>query len=219
LEILIIMNTNTEFLIEELLPTEANIITESSPDGKNTYLSGIFMQAEVKNRNGRLYPITEISEAVKAASTAIKERNGIMGELDHPESLSINLDRVSHIITEIKMNGSNAIGKARIINTPMGNIARELIGAGVGLGVSSRGAGQVNEDGGVSGYQLVTVDIVAQPSAPNAYPQAVYESLHMAKRGSQILELAEAVRHDNSAQKYFKKEILNWLKTEVFAKR
>ena len=209
----------SELLIEELLPTEANIITESTPDGKSTYLSGIFMQADIKNRNGRLYPSKEITEAVKIASTIIKERNGIMGELDHPQSLSINLDRVSHIITEMKMNGSNAYGKAKLINTPMGNIAKELVDAGVGLGVSSRGAGQVNEDASVSGFQFVTVDIVAQPSAPNAYPTAVYESIQHARNGHNILDLAEAVRHDPSAQAYLKKEILQWLKTGLFVKR
>lgn len=142
-----------------------------------------------------------------------------MGELDHPQTLSINLDRVSHVITEMDMNGSNAIGKARMLNTPMGNIARELINSGVALGVSSRGAGQVNEDGGVSGFQFVTVDIVAQPSAPNAYPQTVYESLELAKNGHNILDLAEAVRHDPSAQKYLKEEILSWLSKGLFAKR
>lgn len=210
---------NMELLTEELLPAEANIITESTQDGKNTFLSGIFMQAGIKNRNGRMYPPNEISEAVKIAMSTIKERNGIMGELDHPESLTINLDRVSHVITEMSMSGSNAMGKARVLGTPMGNIARELINAGVGLGVSSRGAGQVNEDGGVSGFQFVTVDIVAQPSAPNAYPQTVYESLQHIKSGEKILDLAEAVRHDESAQKYLKKEIMNWLKTGLFAKK
>ena len=208
----------TELLIEELLPTEANIITETAQDGKNTWLSGIFMQADIKNRNGRVYPTTEIAEAVKAASGVIKDRNGIMGELDHPQTLQINLDRVSHVITEMSMNGSNAVGKARLLNTPMGNIARELVGAGVGLGVSSRGAGQVNEGGGVSGFQFVTVDIVAQPSAPNAYPNTVYESLEMAKNGHNILDLAEAVRNDKEAQKYLKKEIMTWLSTGLFAK-
>lgn len=209
----------TKLLVEELLPGEANILTETTQDGKNTFLSGIFMQADIKNRNGRLYPTTEISEAVKVAMNTIKERNGIMGELDHPESLTINLDRVSHIITEMSMNGSNAVGKARLINTPMGNVAKEIINAGVGLGVSSRGAGQVNEDGGVSGFQFVTVDIVAQPSAPNAYPSTVYESLQHARSGEKILDLAEAVRHDDAAQKYLKKEILAWISTGLFAKK
>lgn len=209
----------TELLIEELTPTEAKVIAESSQDGKSAYLSGIFMQADIKNRNGRVYPSTEISEAVKIAQATIKERNGIMGELDHPQTLSINLDRVSHVITEMKMEGSNAVGKAKMLNTPMGNIARELINSGVALGVSSRGAGQVNESGGVSGFQFVTVDIVAQPSAPNAYPQTVYESLEHARNGHNILDLAEAVKHDDAAQKYLKEEILKWLSTGLFAKR
>jgi hypothetical protein len=209
----------TELLVEELLPAEANIITESTQDGKNTYLSGIFMQADIKNRNGRVYPSTEITEAVKIAQTTIKERNGIMGELDHPQTLNINLDRVSHVITEMSMSGSNAIGKAKLLNTPMGNIARELVGAGVGLGVSSRGAGQVNESGGVTGFQFVTVDIVAQPSAPNAYPQTIQESLELAKNGSHVVDLAEAIRHDDSAQKYFKKEIMKWLSEGMFTKK
>lgn len=209
----------TELLVEELLPTEANIITESSQDGKSTYLSGIFMQADIKNRNGRVYPSTEISEAVKIAQATIKERNGIMGELDHPQTLTINLDRVSHVITEMRMDGSNAYGKARLLSTPMGSIAKELVSAGVGLGVSSRGAGQVNESGGVTGFQFVTVDIVAQPSAPNAYPQTIQESLEIARNGHNIIDLAESVRHDPAAQKYFKKEILKWLSEGMFAKR
>lgn len=209
----------SQLLIEELTPHEANVIAESSQDGKNAFLSGIFMQAGVKNRNGRVYPVNEINEAVKIAKQVIKERNGIMGELDHPQTLSINLDRVSHVITELDMQSSNAVGKARMLNTPMGNIARELIGSGVALGVSSRGAGQVNEDGGVSGFQFVTVDIVAQPSAPNAYPQTVYESLEMARNGHNILDLAEAVKHDAAAQKYFKEEIMKWISTGLFKRK
>lgn len=208
-----------KLLIEELTSVEAGIVTESSGDGKNTWLSGIFMQADIKNRNGRLYPSTEIDEAVKIAKQTITERNGIMGELDHPQTLTINLDRVSHLITEMNMQGSNAVGKAKMLNTPMGNIARELVTSGVALGVSSRGAGTVNESGGVSGFQFVTVDIVAQPSAPNAYPQTVYESLQQAKNGSNILDLAEAVREDDRAQKFLKKEILTWLSNGLFAKR
>jgi len=101
----------------------------------------------------------------------------------------------------------------------MGNIARELANSGVALGVSSRGAGQVNEDGGVSGFNFVTVDIVAQPSAPNAYPSTVVESLDMAKNGHNIISLAEDMKNDEAAQKYFKKEIEKWLNTGLFAKK
>lgn len=211
--------SNIQLLIEELNPSECKLVTEGSDSGKDMWLSGIFMQADIKNRNGRLYPITEISAALKGAEQRIREQKGLLGELDHPQTLTINLDRVSHVITEMKMQGSNAMGKAKLINTPMGNIAKELVRSGVALGVSSRGAGTVNESGGVSGFQFVTVDIVAQPSAPNAYPSTVYESLLLAKNGKNILGIAEAVQHDAKAQKYLKEEVMKWLSTGLFAKK
>ncbi len=209
----------TQLLFEELTPSQAGLIRESSPDGKCTWLNGIFMQGGIKNRNGRLYPINEITAAVQSAQQKISETRGIFGELDHPQTLSINLDRISHVITELKVEGQNAIGKAKLLSTPMGNIAKVLADSGVALGVSSRGAGQVSEDGGVSGFNFVTVDIVAQPSAPNAFPTTVIESLEMAKNGHNILDLAESVKHDPAAQKYFKKEIEKWLNTGLFAKK
>ena len=212
--------SNSILLVEELLPAECNLIKESSQDGKSLWLSGIFMQADLKNRNGRNYPLSEIAEAVNGSKTRIQEGNGIMGELDHPQSLSINLDRVSHVITEMWMNGNNAYGKAKLIpNTPMGDIAIALVQAGVKLGVSSRGAGNVNESGGVTGFQFITVDIVAQPSAPHAYPGSVYESLQHTHNGQKVLTLAEQLQHDDAAQKYFKKEILAWLSTGLFQKQ
>ena len=202
-------------LIEELTPEECSLITEASSDGKDMWLSGIFMQASIKNRNGRLYPINELATAVKSAEQRIKEQNGLLGELDHPQTLTINLDRVSHVITGLKLEGNNVVGKAKLINTPMGNIAKELIKSGWLPGVSSRGAGSVNEGGGVSGFQFVTVDIVAQPSAPGALPSTVYESLGMSKNGKQIMDLAESVRHDPYAQKFFAKEIRKFLSEMV----
>lgn len=213
------MTTKTIILVEELLPSECRLIQESSQDGKTIWLNGIFMQSGIKNRNGRVYPLEEISAAVESARQRIKEQSGLMGELDHPQSLQINLDRVSHVITELWMDGANAYGKAKLLNTPMGNIAKELVKNGVKLGVSSRGAGNVNESGGVSGFQFVTVDIVAQPSAPNAYPTSVYESLQMAKNGHNIINLAEAIREDSAAQKYFKREILKWIDSLVSVKK
>jgi hypothetical protein len=210
---------HTQFLVEELSPTEANISESISPDGKNCWLSGVFMQAEIQNRNGRTYPLNEISNAVKNAQQRIKESNGIFGELDHPQSLQINLDRISHVITEMNMDGSNARGKAKLLETPMGLIAKELVKSQVRLGVSSRGAGSVLESGGVEGFQFVTVDIVAQPSAPGAVPDAVYESLMMSKHGRQALSLVEQVRQDPAAQKYFVKEITKFLEQGLFAKK
>lgn len=213
------MTQETIILVEELSPTEANIIEESSQDGKDTWLSGIFMQAEIKNRNGRVYPISEISNAVTNAQTRISESNGIFGELDHPQSLTINLDRISHVITEMRMDGNNAFGKAKLLDTPMGSIAKELVKSGVRLGVSSRGAGTVTESGGVDGFQFVTVDIVAQPSAPGAIPDTVYESLQNSIHGTQALSLAQQMQQDANAQKYFKREILKFLEEGIFAKK
>lgn len=207
-----------QLLFEELTPSQAGLIRESSSNGKNTWLNGIFMQASISNRNGRTYPINEIQNAVTTAQQRIKESNGIFGELDHPSNLSINLDRISHVITEIRMEGNNAIGKAKLLNTPMGIIAKELANSGVALGVSSRGAGDVNESGEVSKFSFVTIDLVACPSAPSAYPSAIVESLDQAKNGHNIIALAEAVKHDLDAQKYLKKEILNWINTGLFSK-
>lgn len=208
-----------KILIEELTSQQSGLISEASTDGKDCWLSGIYMMGGIANRNGRNYPVNEISMAVEGASSRIQETGGIFGELDHPTTLTINLDRISHVITEMRMDGQNAVGKAKLLSTPMGNIARELVRSGVSLGVSSRGAGAVNESGGVTGFQFVTVDIVAQPSAPSAYPAAVYESLQQATNGHNILTLAESVKHDPAAQKYLKKEIMSWLNTGLFAKK
>lgn len=209
------MATTPILLIEELIPDECKLITEASQDGKDMWLSGIFMQGSIKNRNGRLYPINELAQAVKSADQRIKEQNGLLGELDHPQTLTINLDRVSHVISGLKMEGHNVIGKAKLLGTPMGNIAKEIIKSGWLPGVSSRGAGTVNEDGGVTGFQFVTVDIVAQPSAPGALPSTVYESLGVCKNGQKVWDLAESVRHDAAAQKYFEKEIRKFLSEMV----
>lgn len=208
-----------QLLFEELSPAQAGLITESSTNGQDMWLNGIFMQGNIKNRNGRLYPINEIQSAVNLGMQKIKETNGIFGELDHPQTLSINLDRISHVITDLRIEGNNAIGKAKLLKTPMGNIARTLAESGVALGVSSRGAGQVNEDGGVTGFNFVTVDIVAQPSAQNAYPSTVVEGLETARNGHNILSLAESMQHDPAAQKYLKEEIMKWLETGLFAKK
>lgn len=207
-----------ELLVEELAPMEARVITESSTDGKSMWLNGICMQSSIKNRNGRNYPTSEVTEAVKAASARIVECKGIFGELDHPQSLNINSDRISHVITEMWMNGNDAYGKAKLLNTPMGLIAQELLGSGVKIGVSSRGAGNVNESGEVQGFQFITYDIVITPSAPNAYPGMMYESIEHAKNGHKILTLAETIQHDPAAQKYLKREIMKFLTDGLFQK-
>ena len=206
-----------QVLIESLGATEANIITETFKDKKDTYLQGIFMQAEQKNRNNRIYPLDEMVNAVSSMNEHIQQYGGLFGELDHPENrLSIAMDRISHVITELRMDGNNVIGKAKLLETPMGLIAKEIAKSGARYGVSSRGAGQVNESGIVSGFRLVTVDLVATPSAHGAMPNTIYESLQQHKKG-QILTLAEAVREDADAQKYFKKEMKKFI-SEIFNK-
>ena len=204
---------HTEMLIEELSPSTANVLSESSDDGKSLWLNGIFMQAEVQNRNKRVYPRSEIERAVNSLRTSIMENNGVMGELDHPQTIALNLDRVSHLITEVQMVGNNAIGKAKILNTPMGNIAKEIIKSGFRVGVSTRGTGNVNE-GIVEGYNCVTVDIVATPSAQGATPNSIYESLDC-KQGRKVETLAEAVRNDPAAQKFFVEEFRKWAKSTL----
>lgn len=201
----------SQMLIETYNPTECNIIQESANDGKNCYLSGIFMQAEAKNRNGRVYPLTEMKRAVDTAHQMIKETNGIFGELDHPQSLTINLDRISHVITDLRLEGNNVIGKAKIIDTPMGLIAKKLIESGVRLGVSSRGAGGVNEQGIVEGFNFITIDLVATPSAQLATPSAIYESLMNDASGYKAVTLAQQLKEDKTAQKYFASEIQKFI--------
>jgi hypothetical protein len=209
----------TQLLIEELTPSQAGLIVESTQDQQTYWLSGTFMQADIKNRNGRNYPMNEISRAVENGMKRIQETQGLLGELDHPNSLTINLDRVSHVITELRMEGNNAFGKAKLLNTPMGLIAKELVKSGISIGVSSRGAGQVNESGMVNMFEFITVDIVAHPSAPNAYPSTIVESLDMYKNGNNVVSLAEALKHDKTAQKYFEKEIKRWLSESLFLKK
>lgn len=194
-------------LSEHLSPVQA-CLTEMR-QGQHMYLRGIMMQAEIKNGNGRIYPISEIGKAVQEAQKRISEGFSICGELNHPDTLSINLDRVSHIITEVSMDGNNAVGKMKLLNTPCGNIAKALIEGGARIGVSSRGTGNVNESGAVSDFAFTTVDIVSTPSAPNAYPDAVMEALGSKK----VMSLAEAVVHDKKAQEYFKREILQLLRS------
>lgn len=194
--------TSKQLLIETVLPSQGNIITEAKKDGE-VYLSGIFMQAEIENRNGRVYSLAEMTSQVNNMRQQINDYGGVFGELDHPNTITINMDRISHAIKDIYMDGTNAIGKAQLLNTPMGLIAKELSRSGVRYGVSSRGAGIVGENGSVSGFTLATIDLVVTPSAQGAMPNTITEAIEDAK----LMTLAESLRHDKAAQKYFKVEI------------
>ena len=202
-------------LFEYLNPTDAKVrIFESEDtDGKKHLgMEGIFVQAEQRNQNGRVYPLEEIKKAVDEIDQRIRKGETVMGELDHPPELQINLDRVSHIIEDMWMDGNNGIGKLKLIQTPMGNIAEALLKAGAKLGVSSRGSGNVDDNGIVEGFECVTVDIVAQPSAPEAYPKPVYESLFNMRGGAVLHRTAAAVTHDKSAEKYLVKGIESFIR-------
>ena len=196
-----------QLLTEHLNPNQAALKEQKT--GNDMFLSGILMQSELRNGNGRVYGLQEITREVDKAAKRIAEGHFIMGELNHPDTLSINLANVSHCITEIKMVGNNAIGKMKLLNTPAGNIAKGIIEGGVRLGVSSRGAGGVNEQGMVEGFDFTTVDIVNQPSAPEAYPSVVMEALG----SKRIMTLAESVVHDPRAQASLQKEIFAFLES------
>lgn len=200
-------------LTERLSFEQAGLVVEAAGEGdqgKKLYMKGIFIQGGVRNLNERVYPVREIEKAVDNVNGIIKKGESVLGECDHPEELTINLDRVSHLITNMWMDGNMGMGKLQILPTPMGNIVRTLIESGVNLGVSSRGSGNVTERGEVSDFEIVTVDIVARPSAPNAYPKPVYEARN-SKRGSIVEDLARAVSHDPKAQKHLHKELLVWI--------
>ena len=195
------------YLKEHLTFDAARMVVEGV-EGKDLYMKGICIQGGVKNANERVYPVNEIEGAVKQLNEQIMTGHSVLGEVDHPDDLKINLDRVSHMITEMWMDGPNGFGKLKILPTPMGNLVRTMLESGVKLGVSSRGSGNVNESNGhVSDFEIVTVDVVAQPSAPNAYPKAIYEGLMNMRYGHKAFELARETGKDNKVQRYLKEEV------------
>jgi|TARA_Y100000389_G_scaffold150217_1_gene149755 hypothetical protein len=185
--------------------------TENETGGKDLYLKGICIQGGVRNANQRVYPVTEISRAVNTLNDQIQGGYSVLGEVDHPEGLNVNLDRVSHMITEMWMDGPNGYGKLKVIPTPMGQLIQTMIQNGVKLGVSSRGSGNVKEDGSgeVSEFEIITVDAVAQPSAPGAYPTPIYEHLLNTRGGYQAMNMARELNGDEKAQKYLKESLVN----------
>ena len=198
-------------LVEKLSFDQANCVVESKDDGngnKNLFMEGIFVQGEKRNQNQRVYPVSEISKAVKNIQHRIDEGFSVLGEADHPEDLQVNLDRVSHIIEKMWMSGSDGLGRLRLLPTPMGYICKTLLENKCRLGVSSRGSGEVDGSGNVSGFEIQTVDIVANPSAPDAYPDPLYEAIMNGKRGNILMDVAKATNHDTKAQKYLQEEVL-----------
>jgi len=188
---------------------------EGSDGKKSLHLNGICIQGDIRNANQRVYSSEEIGRAVKTLNEQIAGGYSVLGEVDHPQDLKINLDRVSHMITKMWMDGPNGYGKLKILPTPMGQLIQSMLEAGVKLGVSSRGSGEVDSGGKVQGFEIITVDVVAQPSAPGAYPTPVYEHLINNTGGYKAYQIAQEVQGDPKAQKYLAeslKKIISGLK-------
>jgi len=202
------------YLREHLSFDQSGIVMESDDkDGKSLYLKGIAIQGGIRNANQRVYPVDEIERAVKTLNDQLQSGYSVLGEVDHPDDLKVNLDRVSHMITQMWMEGPNGYGKMKILPTPMGNLIRTMLESGVKLGVSSRGSGNVDEmSGKVSDFEIITVDVVAQPSAPGAYPTPVYEHLMNTRGGNRAFNVANEVKEDPKAQKYLKESLLQIIK-------
>jgi hypothetical protein len=197
-------------LSEHLSFDQAKIVLESEDVGgkKSLHLNGICIQGDIRNANQRIYSSQEIGKAVKTLNEQISGGYSVLGEVDHPDDLKINLDRVSHMITKMWMDGPNGYGKLKILPTPMGNLVQTMLQSGVKLGVSSRGSGEVDSQGRVQGFEIITVDVVAQPSAPGAYPTPVYEHLMNNQGGYQALKIAQEVKGDPKAQKYIAESLV-----------
>ena len=198
------------FLSESILAERKPVLTESA--GGFVYLKGLFLEGEVQNHNGRRYPREEIANAVARMNQHIQEKGPIPGELDHPEGLNINYDRIRHLITHITVEGANGIGTMKVINAGLGLIVKGTVEAGMQVGVSSRGSGNVGGNGVVSEFDIVTIDIVANPSAPNALPRAsLSEALMANPHGREALTLSQWAHNDPEAQKYLTREINKFL--------
>ena len=198
-------------LTETLSFDQARMVVESADNasgGKDLHMKGIFIQGGVKNANQRVYPVEEIGRAVTTLNEQIAEGYSVCGEVDHPEGLNINLDRVSHLITDMWMDGANGFGKLKILPTPMGNLVKTMLESGVKLGVSSRGSGEVDGSGNVNGFEIITVDVVAQHSAPGAYPTPIYEHLMNERGGYKAFLTSKEVTGDPQAQKYIAESLL-----------
>ena len=174
---------------------KVKFIVEGKGGNKKMYIEGVFLQGDIKNRNGRLYPVSTLAKEVNRYNESFVRKGRALGELGHPDGPTVNLDRVSHKITSLRQEGKNFVGKAQILSTPMGKIASNLISEGVTLGVSSRGVGSLKEDIS-SGCKVVgedfmlatAADIVADPSAPDAFVDGIMEGKEWVWEGSSLRE-------------------------------
>lgn len=180
-------------LITEKIEDAKIVITEGKNGKRNTFIEGVFLQGEITNRNGRRYPIQTLAREVEKYNENFVKSGRALGELGHPDGPTINLDRASHLITSLRQEGNNFVGKARLLETPMGKIAKQLLDEGVKLGVSSRGLGSIKEENGIKvvgeDFMLATAaDIVADPSAPDAFVNGIMEGKEWVLAGGAIHE-------------------------------
>ena len=199
----------TEFLE---LDNDSSLLTEEDHrlmEKGDVILAGRLQRADAKNGNGRVYPKRTLQREVENYKKLVQEKRAL-GELDHPDSSVIELKNASHIVTHIEMRNDEVIGKLRILDTPAGRIAKDLIRGGVKLGVSSRGSGNVSNDGinEVSDFEIITVDIVHSPSAPGAYPTPIYEHLMNTRGGYNAYRIAQEVKGDPQAQRYLQESLI-----------
>lgn len=212
-------------LDEYVQVSDADMVEEAGINGvkeKHWYLKGIFMQGEIENLNGRIYPRSEIEYAVNQLKEKIdlfKEKKGpaLMGELDHPDTLVVNLDKVSHTIDEIYMDGNNGAGKMKILGkVPCGKIVEGFLEEGIPLGVSTRGSGNVDDYTNiVSDFDIITIDIVATPSAMDARPTAIYEQLSKNSAGQKLLNNAQdyIVTNNPRFKNSLNEDIVSWFRS------
>ena len=181
-----------KLITEEI--SSVKFITEGKGAKKKMYIEGVFLQGDIKNRNGRMYPVNTLAKEVGRYNESFVQKGRALGELGHPEGPTVNLDRVSHKITSLRQEGNNFIGKAQLLETPMGKIAKSLISEGVTLGVSSRGVGSLKEDNkgckvvGEDFMLATAADIVADPSAPDAFVSGIMEGKEWVWEGGILRE-------------------------------
>jgi hypothetical protein len=206
-------------LITELTE-DVTVVTEAREDGKkNMYIEGIFLQGGIKNRNGRMYPVETLAKEVERYNESYVKSGRALGELGHPDGPQINLDRVSHVITNLRQEGQNWIGKAKLTDTPMGNTAKGLIESGVRLGVSSRGMGslRLNKEGineVQDDFHLATAaDIVADPSAPDAFVNGIMEGVEWIWENSMLVAHKSKLQVESSVRS---RELNNERKLQIF---
>lgn len=200
-------------LVEHIQPSMASIevLTEGTSDDPCMYLEGVAIQGDVRNRNERVYPLDEIKRAVQDMQSRIEENGPIAGECDHPDNLTTSLQNTSHIIESIRLEDKNGIARFKIMPFGYGEVVQGLIKHGLKVGVSSRGSGSVDDEGRVSDFEIHTIDMVANPSAPGAYPKPIMEAIERSSRGREALSLNGALRDDPKAQSHFNSLLMGFL--------